>query len=259
MTRSFEDSRSAERAAPRATPGTDRAAAYARFIPREELGSFAAWNLRSLSDGAEPTPVHSGVMRPAAAKPPEPEPPKEPEQDVAALLKASRQAGYQDGYRDGLVALDAFKQSFMNQVMGQFGHLAGSFEKQLEALQQQMSEALVKTSVNLAQQVVRSELSTRPELIVDVAQEALGVLLASARHITVRVHPDDHAAVADGAGDALAARHARLVVDASVTRGGCLVDSDLGVVDASIETRWRRAAELLGSTAAWVQDEGTPA
>lgn len=249
MTRSFEDSSLEARRAARNPPAPDKAAVYARFIPREELRSFAAWSLRSLDDGTPPEPVNSGVMRPKPPAPPEPAPapPQQTAEDVAALLKASRQAGYQDGYRDGLVALEAFKTNFMNQMVGQFGSIHDNFQQQLDGLHAQMSQALLRTATQLARQVVRSEIQTRPELIAQVAQEALGVLLNSARHITVRVNPEDVSAVAQGASDVLAARQARLVPDASVARGGCLVDSDLGMVEANIETRWRRAAELVGS------------
>jgi len=227
---------------------------YARFIPREELRSFAVWSPGALSDGdTTPPEINSGVRRPTPPKPKpkEPEVPKPPEQDVGALLKASRQAGYQDGYRDGMVALEAFKTSFMNQFMSQFGLMTGQFQEQLDEVQQQMSEALVRTATQLARQVVRSEIETRPELIVGVAQEALGVLLTSAKHITLRVHPDDIRTVAEGAAETLAARHARLLPDHTVTRGGCMVDSDLGVVEANVETRWRRAAEQIGNREAY--------
>lgn len=227
-----------------------KAAAYARFIPREELRSFAVWTPRAFTPASE-APINSGVSRPAPKKSAahmqaEADRAAQPDQDAAALLRASRQAGYQDGYRDGLVALEAFKQSFMNQMMGQFGSLTGSFQSQLDEVEHQMSQALVRTATQIARQVVRSELSTRPELIVDVAQEALSVLLVSARHITLHVHPQDYAVVARGAAEGLAARGARLVADATLSRGGCLVSSDLGVVEANVETRWRRAAESIG-------------
>jgi flagellar assembly protein FliH len=39
--------------------------------------------------------------------------------------------------------------------------------------------------------------------------------------------------------------------DASVQRGGCVVESDVGVIDASIEARWRQASTQLGGRAAW--------
>ena len=67
----------------------------------------------------------------------------------------------------------------------------------------------------------------------------------------MRVHPDDHALVAQGVAEALRSSGARLLADAGVSRGGCLVESDVGVVDASIELRWRRAAALLGCDDEW--------
>jgi flagellar assembly protein FliH len=77
-------------------------------------------------------------------------------------------------------------------------------------------------------------------------------VLMSARHIRVAVHPDDHALVAQGAAEALAARGARLVTDAGLTRGGCRVESDIGEVDARIETLWAQAAAQLGEPSPFI-------
>ena len=118
-------------------------------------------------------------------------------------------------------------------------------------MQQEMAEALAATALALARQIVRSELAARPESVAAVAQEALETLMLSARHITLRVHPDDQPLVAEGAGELLAARGARLVADAGVARGGCVVESNIGLVDASIETRWRRAAASIGRDEPW--------
>ncbi|MEP7297819.1 MAG: FliH/SctL family protein [Burkholderiales bacterium] len=220
-----------------------RAGSYARFIPREELGGFAAWNPGDLSGG--PTPQANIHRAPEEA----------PKVDAAALIaeqiRAARQAGYQEGYRDGMVALDGFKQSFAMQTTSQVGTLLQSLATELGGLQQDMARTLAISATHLARQIVRSELVARPDLVTRVAQEALDTLLLSAQHITLRVHPDDHAFVAQGAADVLAARGARLLPDAAISRGGCLVESDIGVIDASIETRWRRAAASLGCDEGW--------
>jgi hypothetical protein len=129
-------------------------------------------------------------------------------------VRQARQSGYQDGYRDGLVALEGFKQSFAHQATLQVGQLVKSIGGQLDAMQQEMAEALAATALALARQIVRSELAARPESVAAVAQEALETLMLSARHITLRVHPDDQPLVAEGAGELLAARGARLVADA---------------------------------------------
>jgi flagellar assembly protein FliH len=226
---------------------------YSRFIPREELNGFSAWKPGALS-GAEETQA-SPLQRAEPPAPPAPPKPS-PAEELAAHVRAARSAGYQDGYRDGLVALEGFKQSFASQVTAQIGALTQSYNQQLDAVQQEMARALAVSATHLARQMVRSELVQRPELVAAVAQEAVDTLLLSAHHITLRVHPDDHALVSQGAADVLAARGARLLADAAVTRGGCVVESDIGVIDASLETRWRRAAASLGIAEAW---NGAPA
>ena len=209
--------------------GGKAAPSYGRFIPREELKGFAAWKPGSIGGAEEPQT-----------------PPPPSAEEIKAAVHAARQSGYQDGYRDGLVALDAFKQSFAAQTTAQIGQLLRSFEQQIGGLEQQMAQALAHAATQLARQVVRSELATRPELVAAVAREALGALLLSAQHVTVQVHPDDLPLVAQGAGEELARRGARLVTSTQVARGGCRVDSDVGSVDAGIEQRWRRAASALG-------------
>jgi len=213
---------------------------YSRFIPREELSSFESWSFGDVSAGAATGPATR-----------EAEAPLDPAELHAQQLRTARQSGYQDGYRDGLVALEGFKQSFASQTTTQVGALVHSVGEQLDALQQEMARALAATATALARQVLRSELATRPECVTAVAEQALDALLLSARHIVLRVHPDDHALIAAGSAEAIAARGARLVADAQVARGGCRLESDIGLVDATIDERWRRAVASLGSELPW--------
>jgi flagellar assembly protein FliH len=216
-----------------APPGSKGASAYTRFIPREELGDFAAWKPGSLGG--------------SKAQPATPAQPTEPTaEEWQSRLAAARQSGYQDGYRDGLAALEGFKQSFAAQATSQIGALLRSFDAQLDRLDAELAQAAARTAVQLARQVLRSELQAHPELVARVAAEAINNVLLSARHITVHVHPLDLPLVAEGAEEALQARGARLLADPTVERGGVRVESDVGAVDASIATRWRQAAAALG-------------
>jgi len=206
--------------------GTPEKSTYARFIPREELDGFAAWRPDAFGDKAG--------ARPAT------------EAQRSAEHQAVRQAGYQDGYRDGLVALESFKQSFAQQMASQLTPLVSAFDQAFIELEAQIADSVARTAIALARQVVRSELVVRPELVAQVAAEAVNAVLLSARHIRAFVHPDDQALVQAGAGDALGARGASLLPDATLARGGCRIESDLGSIDARIETRWAQAAATLG-------------
>ncbi len=224
------------------SPNEGKESIYSRFIPREELSSFKAWNPDSLQGGERRSPTGTP-----------PEPTVSPAELLAAQMHAARQGGYQDGYRDGLAALESFKQSFASQLTEQIGRLVESHGQQLDGLQQQLAQTVASCAVALARQVVRSELAVRPELVAAVAQEAVETMLLSAKHITVRVHPDDQPLVAHGAADVLHARGARLISDAAIARGGCRVDSDIASVEATLGMRWQRAAASLGSQAPWIE------
>jgi flagellar assembly protein FliH len=217
------------------TPPDASAQHHSRFIPREELEGFAAWRPHAFDD----VPPHDSGVRS----------PHEDVQRVArdqAAMQAVRQAGYQDGYRDGLVALDSFKQAFASQMSAQLGALVAAFDAEFARLEADMAQCVAASATALARQVVRSELSARPEVVASVAAQAVEAVLLSAKHIRVHVNPGDLALVQQGAADALSTRGARLLADAAVARGGCRVESDVGRIDASIEVRWSQAAATLG-------------
>lgn len=287
---------------------------YTRFIPREELGSFAAWNPGALEEpGARrpapgespagggvhkaPFAVRAGVAagvpaeaaRPRPAMPadsafadlgrtpgprgpaaaaaapevaPEPPAPPEPAPDVDALVREARQAGYQDGYRDGLAALESVKQSHAAQMAAfmsdQVGALIGEMQQRLDTVEQQLSGRIAGVALELARQVVRSEITLRPDVVVAVAEEALNTLLASARQVTLRLHPEDQALVKGVIDEQLAARGGRAVPDPHLTRGGCVIESDIAVVDASVEARWHTAAAAMGLRLEWDEHPRVP-
>ncbi|MFO1227692.1 FliH/SctL family protein [Roseateles sp.] len=244
----------------------ERRATYSRFIPGEELQGVRTWNpsllgeaeasgfapLRSSGSAAEATASAARASEPA----PPPPPAAPPEPSLHEQLHEARQTGYQDGYRDGMAALDAFKQSFAQQMSAQIGAIAGNFDAEFRALEEDMAQSVARIAVELARQVVRSELATRPELIARVAHDAVEALQASARQVRVRVHPDDLALVQQGLGEEFAARQALLLPDPEIARGGVKVDADIASVDASIATRWQQAVAALGQSDLWEDRRG---
>lgn len=214
------------------------------FIPREEMRQYASWSPGDLGGDVR------APSRPVASS-------RDVASQAAQEVQQARQHGYQDGYRDGLVALESFKQSFAAQTTAQVATLVGAIEGEIDALHQSLAECVVATAMRLARQIVRSELAARPELVAEVARQAVEGLVRSSKHVTLALHPDDEALVAgSGAAEALAARGGRVVADASIARGGCVVSSELGAVDATVATRWQRAVASIGSDVAWEAPHG---
>ena len=252
----------------------DRRASYARFIPREEMpDDFTAWSPEALNGPPiarppisappplTPKPQEAKGANAAAAGPAgttgAPSAAPEPPANLEELTQGARQAGYQDGYRDGLAALDAFKQSFSRQLTSQVGVLVTNFDTDMRALETQMAATLVRCAVELARQVVKNELHTHPDLIARVAHDAVEALQLSARHVRVRVHPDDYPLVMEGAGEEMRARAAQIIPDENMPRGGCTVESDIGSVDATLPARWQQACAGLGEPGVWADRRGS--
>lgn len=231
-----------------APPNSKAGTPYTRFIPREELGDFASWTPGAFggTDAAAEGSISAGRPQPAqaAAQPPEPT-----DAEWQQRIAAARQTGYQDGYRDGLAALENFKSAFAQQATAQIGALLESFDRQTQQLDARIAEALAATARQLAAQVLRHELSVQPSLVAGVATEAVHEVMLSARQVSVFAHPDDLPLIAEGAAEALAQRGARLIADATLVRGDVVVDSDVGHVDARVQTRWAQALAALGSVA----------
>ena len=252
----------AERAAAEMRPGMKPQAAPVRHAPQatgQTVPPMAAPSaqpkpaMRRPILGGAPGDAEAQALAEEQARAEAAPPPVAP--NVEELVNQARQDGYQDGYRNGLAALESYKQTQAAQMAAymseQVGALASDFHHRLESLEQQLAGRIAGVALELARQVVRSELKLNPELVVEVADQALGALLTSARQVLVRMNPEDHAMAQAQLTETLEARGARMVPDASVQRGGCLVESDIAVVDATIEARWARAAAAMGYEAPW--------
>jgi type III secretion protein L len=116
-------------------------------------------------------------------------------------------------------------------------------------------------AVRIAEKVLGHALLAAPELAGDLAAAAL----QAARHqrdITLRVHPDDLAAVA-GARPRLKelllrAPDLALRADPTVGRGGCVVETEVGVIDARLETQLEAIERALADAPAGALADAVP-
>lgn len=123
--------------------------------------------------------------------------------------------------------------------------LAGAIE-QLDRVQKQIRQDSEKEVVELAlavsERIVRQELATKRETIVDVVREALKKV-DHQQAVVIRLNPADmpfidasRLQVSDPAGQANSIR-VRLEADETIGSGGCFIETESGDVDARIETQ----------------------
>jgi flagellar assembly protein FliH len=101
---------------------------------------------------------------------------------------------------------------------------------------------LVHLAIAMADRIIRREVKSEPELLLVMARVAIERLGERAGAV-VHLHPEDHEAVlqaAAGRGGSL-----EIVADPEVERGGCLIRSAVGLVDAGIDAQIRELSRAL--------------
>lgn len=107
---------------------------------------------------------------------------------------------------------------------------------------------VVRLATKIAERVIRRELATSVDIPLALVRESLE-LAAASPDVRLLLNPDDHAALG-GEVDGIVAEYSRLVratvvADASVSRGGCRVETRHGVIDQRIESQLARIEEEL--------------
>ena len=106
----------------------------------------------------------------------------------------------------------------------------------------------IQLSVAIAEKLIRRELGLKPEISSDILFKMLE-LAAGQRQIKLRIHPDDLKFLGNHPEEVIRSMascgDATLVADEAISRGGCVIETDHGTIDARLETQLERiTAEL---------------
>lgn len=127
----------------------------------------------------------------------------------------------------------------------------------LAQLDAEVEAELVQLAVAVGRQLARRELTVDPAQVIAIVREALAQLPAAAREVRVSLHPDDAATVRERLSAASTERVWTLVEDPTLSRGGCLVQSESSRIDSRFESRVAAiAAGALGDERSAAREPG---
>ena len=221
---------------------------YTRFIPGEEIDAVEQWDFGAV-DTASLLLAAKGKARDDALD----------EAKADAIRQESHAQGYAEGFAQGhaQATLEAQRQ-IADFIANQGQEAAQSFSQLFAAVQEQQAQAeqvvargVLDLACELARQVVRHELSVNPDVLQPVIREALGLLVAETKTAVVKLNPQDFEALEAVVKAEFLNLSLTLMPDASLTRGGCLIESAGTVVDGTVEKRWQRAVASLGLSSVW--------
>ncbi|OZA27981.1 MAG: flagellar assembly protein FliH [Hydrogenophilales bacterium 17-64-11] len=172
-----------------------------------------------------------------------------PTADAAAELANLREAARAEGYAEGL----AVGRVEGEQACGRMKLLAESFSSTLDNLDFRLADMVLELALDVARQVVAGELAAHPERILDVVNLALKQMAETSREARLLLNPDDAALVRPHLDQVLDKNRLRIVEDVRIVRGGCLIETSQGDLDATLPARWRQVVQVLGSNLNWIE------
>jgi len=164
--------------------------------------------------------------------------------DVEAIYKQA----YKEGLEKGLAAgkkqgIDEIKAS-----VDSINKVADFISEPLAELDDKVVDELSQLAIIIAKQLLRRELSADPGQVIAVVRAALDALPLNSQNIRIHLNPQDISLIEEiYHKDEMAGF--KYIENPSITRGGCKLETDVSVIDATIESQVAAiSAEMLGGT-----------
>lgn len=163
--------------------------------------------------------------------------------DRDAIAEAARAEGHEAGRQEGIARVDAE----LNELLGLLHGIIDAVREDRDRFLRSAEPELVRLALGAAERIVHHEISQNDQFVVETVRSALTRAMARS-DISIRVNPEDMAVMREYRERLLAAgdfEHLRLIEDQRIDRGGAVLESDSGTVDAKIATQLREVRGAL--------------
>jgi flagellar biosynthesis/type III secretory pathway protein FliH len=168
-------------------------------------------------------------------------------EDAAAradtVVQDARRRGHDEGFAAGRDEADRQMNDMLVTMRGLLEMARVERHKLIEAAEPE----LVKLALGIAERVLHQQIALDRGVVVEMAKVAIARLIERDT-VTVRVNPADLERMREHREELIAIgdiKNLRVVEDQRVDRGGVLVDTDAGTIDARISTQVEEARKIL--------------
>lgn len=152
------------------------------------------------------------------------------------MLVTLRQQGYAEGYQEGRSQADEEGAKIIQDAMDSLNRMAGALREAVK----QNEEKILHLAIGIAEKVLMDEIVLRPDTVLKTLEEAISKV-SDLEEVTIRVNPEDLPLVQEreeAFRDRLKnVRKVEFQSSPKIQRGGVLIDTSSGSVDAQIKTQ----------------------
>jgi flagellar assembly protein FliH len=153
--------------------------------------------------------------------------------------------GYDNGHREGENEGSLFAQEKMQEEINQFRALTARYAEQLALAYDEVGEELLSLALNLAQAMVKTKINAAPEVIRHIVKDAIEILPSINHPAQIYLHPLDASLIKEHLDEDLDLGSWRITSDPTIERGGCKIETAHNAVDASVAHRWETLSAAL--------------
>jgi flagellar assembly protein FliH len=162
---------------------------------------------------------------------------------AAALAEATKAQAHDEGHADGLAAADRE----MSEMVATMRNLVDMARIERHKLMEEAEPELVRLAIGIAERVLHQQIALDRGVVVEMAKVAISRLV-DRETVTVRVNPGDLERMREHRDDFLSGgdiKNFRVIEDQRVDRGGVVVETEGGTIDARISTQVNEAKRVL--------------
>lgn len=167
--------------------------------------------------------------------------------DEQAVHNAYQQ-GVEEGHRRATELMKSEYQEMIDQEQNQIHSLLQTIEQRLSGLTPAVEKALLTFTLGVAEHIVRQEIKISPEIVLNVIQDGIKNILG-VETIKIRVNPSNVQLVQQQKHTiqsvSSSLREIIFEADEHIEQGGCIIESDLGNVDARIITQIEQVNSII--------------
>ncbi len=165
------------------------------------------------------------------------------------IAKDAESRSFDKAYRDNFADILASRREVVAKAGTAVERQLAAWENLDKRLERKVSRSIVKGALELAGIMIARALEAEPELVRNVVSMALAMVVTRT-DMVVRSHPEDWQMVKEMI-DSLETEHGnlgqvRVESDSGIDRGGCVIETEFGMIDARIDSQLnviRRALE----------------
>ncbi len=170
------------------------------------------------------------------------------EEKAAQIIETAHREGdeiranaHQQGYQDGC-----------DKAAAELSEIVATSSRRLQQIEEQAEPQLRDLALKIARKVIGKELEFAPETVVDVVKQALSEKARQRREIFLRVNPADLQYIREHKADLIEvlsrAKEIGIREDPDIARGGVVIETDAGTIDAQLETQLEVFERVLKET-----------